>query len=297
MLRIGTRSSKLALWQAQWVASQLVQRGFEVELVEIATVGDTSMAPLGQIGGQGVFTKEIQRSLLAGQIDVAVHSLKDLPTLQDEGLLLAAVPSRETTADCLISRMGLRFEQLDAGARIGTGSARRAAQLRAWRSDISIVDIRGNVDSRLRKLDEGGFDAIVLAAAGLTRLKLLGRVTEYLPQDRVLPAVGQGALGLECRREDVVTKQAILKLNDPDSQAAVLAERALLRALSAGCLAPVAALANARNGELVLRGRVLSVNGKSVLDASVAGISQEAEALGSQLAEDLLRMGAAELMA
>jgi hydroxymethylbilane synthase len=241
-MRIGTRGSKLAMWQAEWVAQQLRLHGHEVELQIISTRGDVSKQPLSQVGGQGLFTKEIQREVLSGAADVAVHSLKDLPTEPIEGLSLAAVPRRETTADCLISRGHVPFDKLPAGATIGTGSARRGSQLLAWRTDVQIGDIRGNVDSRLRKLEEGQFDAIVLAAAGLTRLKMMHVVSQWLPQDRVLPAIGQGALGLECRTDDQATRSALQRLNCDSSFAAVTAERALLAALLAGCLAPVAAL-------------------------------------------------------
>ena len=202
MIRIGTRGSKLALWQANWVKSQLTEAGYEAELVIITTSGDVSTRPLSEVGGQGLFTKEIQRELLADRVDVAVHSLKDLPTLSIPTLVLAAVPLRETTEDCLVSRMRIAFEDLPAGSRIGTGSSRRQAQLRAWRADVEVLDIRGNVDSRLRKLHDGEFDAIVLAAAGLTRLGLAEHITQRLPQERMLPAIGQGALGLECRVSD-----------------------------------------------------------------------------------------------
>lgn len=296
-IRIGTRGSKLALWQAEWVAEQLRLRGVDAELIVIATTGDNSVVPLGQIGGQGVFTKEIQRELLVGNVDLAVHSLKDLPTQVPSELLLAAVPSRETTADCLISRSGLKFEELPAGSRVGTGSARRAAQLRAWRDDIQIADIRGNVDSRLRKLEEGQYDAVVLAAAGLTRLKLLSYVTQQLPQDRMLPAVGQGALGLECRRNDAETRQAVGLLDDPQTHAAVQAEREMLSCLLAGCLAPVAALGTVAKQELILKGRVLSVDGRQVLDGQVKGSLEQPIELGRKLAQALLDQGAAALIA
>lgn len=295
-IRIGTRGSKLALWQAQWVAGQLLQRGIEAEVVVISTSGDTSNLPLGQIGGQGVFTKEIQREVLSSRIDLAVHSLKDLPTLPNDDLVIAAIPSRETTADCLISRQRLRFEQLPGGARIGTGSSRRAAQLRALRTDIQILDIRGNVDSRLRKLEEGLYDAIVLAAAGLTRLKMMSYVTEQFTEDRMLPAVGQGALGLECRADDMETRQAVSQLDHAPTRAAVEAERELLRCLSAGCLAPVAALATVENNALMLRARVLSIDGSQVLEGSDSGSQTDANLIGQRLAGDLLNKGAAELI-
>ncbi len=297
-IRIGTRASQLAMWQAEWVAAALARHGHSVELVQIATRGDISTASLSQVGGQGLFTKEIQRELLSGQVDLAVHSLKDLPTIPIEGLLLAAVPKRETTDDCLISRSGATFEQLSAGAKIGTGSARRGAQLLAWRPDIEISDIRGNVDSRMRKLAEGQYDAIILAAAGLTRLNLASRVTEVLSPARMLPAIGQGALGLECRQEDATTRAAVAALNDPHSLAAVTAERSLLFHLLAGCLAPVAGLGRVKaDGSLELSGAVFSLDGKQGVRGTVSGDIQQAASLGEQLALQLVEQGAGELIA
>lgn len=296
-IRIGTRASKLALWQAEWVAEGLKQRGHDVELVKISTKGDVSTASLSQVGGQGLFTKEIQNELLANNVDVAVHSLKDLPTLVIPGLKLAAVPERETTLDCLISREKLRFEQLPAGSRVGTGSSRRGAQLLAWRPDIEITDIRGNVDSRLRKLEEGQYDAIVLAAAGLARLKLYSHVSQELPQDRVLPAIGQGALGLECRDDDDNTAQALASLNDETSFAAVTAERSLLASLLAGCLAPVAAQGLVTGDELTLKAKVLRRDGSQTIEGQHTGPTADAAQIGESLARTLSDQGAQELIA
>lgn len=295
-IRIGTRGSQLAMWQAEWVSAQLQQRGHQIELVKISTQGDVSTASLSQVGGQGVFTKEIQNALLDERVDVAVHSLKDLPTLPVPGLQIAAVPERESTLDCLISANDLRFEQLPAGARVGTGSSRRGAQLLAWRPDIEIADIRGNVDSRLRKLEEGQYDAIMLAAAGLARLKLYGRVTEELPQDKVLPAIGQGALGLECRSEDNAIVEALKDLDHSISHAAVSAERALLAALLAGCLAPVAARGRVRGDDLILEGRVLSKDGSKMVEGQESGSIHSPESIGKRLADTLRDAGAMELI-
>lgn len=296
-IRIGTRGSKLALWQAHWVQSQLSRHGHDVELVKISTKGDVSTASLSQVGGQGLFTKEIQRELLAERVDVAVHSLKDLPTEVVPDLTLAAVPERETTVDCLISRGGEQFTELAEGAAVGTGSSRRGAQLSAWRKDVFIKDIRGNVDTRLKKLDDGEFDAIILAGAGLHRLELSDRITEVLPQTHVLPAIGQGALGLECRSEDTETKAALADLNHADSFDSVVAERTLLASLLAGCLAPVAALATVESGELRLKARVLAFDGSQMLETEVAGPQGDAIALGKQAAIQLLDNGAEELIA
>lgn len=284
------------MWQAQWVTDQLQQRGIDTELIIISTQGDVTTGPLSQGGGQGLFTKEIQRELLENRVDVAVHSLKDLPTQPIDGLTLAAVPCRENTADCLISRSGKKFNELPAHAKIGTGSSRRAAQLRRWRQDIEVLDIRGNVDSRLRKLEEGLYDAIVLAAAGLTRLKLFGQVTEQLPQERVLPAVGQGALGLECRVDDTESLLALSKLNDAESYAAVVAERAMLRTLMAGCLAPVAALGRVVHDEVILRGRVIAMDGSEMLEGQLSGSAAEPELIGIMLGNQLLEQGADRLI-
>ncbi len=295
-IRIGTRGSKLALWQAEWVTGQLKQRGYTVELCVVQTQGDVSTASLSQVGGQGLFTKEIQRELLDERVDVAVHSLKDLPTIPIEGLHLAAVPPRESTDDCLISSSGLGVEGLPSGAAIGTGSSRRASQLRSWRPDLEIRDIRGNVDSRLSKLDRGEYDAIVLAAAGLNRLGLEERITQRIPVERMLPAVGQGALGLECRSMDETTRTALEELDDPLTHAAVSAERSLLQTLLAGCLAPVAALGTVTDNGLHLRARVSSLDGTQVLEASMTGTIEQATSLGEQLAEHLRSQGAADII-
>jgi hydroxymethylbilane synthase len=295
-LRLGTRSSPLARWQAEWVAAQLEHLGSPVELVPITTKGDVTEGPLGSFGGQGVFTKEIQRSLIEGEIDLAVHSLKDLPTLPVEQLTLAAVPPREAPGDALVSNMSNHLEDLPERARIGTGSPRRAAQLLHLRPDLRIRDIRGNVDTRLRKLDEGRYDALVLAEAGLRRLGREMRIAEILPRDRVLPAVGQGALGLETRRDDENTRSALAPLNDPDTWAAVQAERALLAHLRAGCLAPVGAWGRVSQGKLVLDAVVLSPDGRRRLHVQHAGAVSEAAQVGIEAAEQLMAQGATELI-
>lgn len=296
-IRIGTRGSKLALWQAHWVESELVRLGHQVELIEISTTGDVTTQSLKQVGGQGVFTKEIQRALLSEDVDVAVHSLKDLPTQVVPGLTLAAVPQRETTADCIICREDETFESLPAGARIGTGSLRRASQLLAWRSDVEIKDIRGNVDSRLKKLRAGEYDAILLAHAGLKRLELEDQISEILPEDRILPAIGQGALGLEVRTSDQATKEAFAALDHTASHLAVVAERTLLAELLAGCLAPVAALAKVEGDNLTLQARVMSRDGSRIIAAKVGGNAKSAKELGQQAAKQLLAEGAEELIA
>jgi hydroxymethylbilane synthase len=300
-LRIGTRGSQLARWQAEWVAEQLRRDGQRVELVEIATHGDREQTrSIEEIGTRGVFTKAIQRSLLAGEVDLGVHSLKDLPTEPVEGLMLAAVPPRESPADVLVSTLAATLEQLPQGAHVGTGSMRRAAQLRHARPDLQVREIRGNVDTRLRKLDEGHCDAIVLAEAGLRRLGLAGRIAQVLPFEVMMPAVGQGALAIECREGDSPARGAVTRLDDPATRAAVLAERALLAHLRGGCMAPVGALAQLDGQALRLRAVVLSADGTRRIEArdEIPGIAAAgAEQLGLRVADELVAQGAAELIA
>jgi hydroxymethylbilane synthase len=317
-LRLGTRGSQLARWQAEWVAGHLRRLGHAVELVEIATRGDVERArAIEEIGTRGVFTKEIQRALLAGDVDLGVHSLKDLPTEPVEGLTLGAVPPRESAADVLVLPTDRRTDNsvrptsatdrivrptellagLTRGARVGTGSLRRQAQLRHARPDLRIDDVRGNVDTRLRKLDDGQFDAIVLAEAGLRRLGLERRITKVLPFDVMLPAVGQGALAIECRADDEGTLSAIMPLEDAAARAAVTAERALLAHLRGGCMAPIGAWGWIENGVLQLSAVVLSVDGAQRLSANDSAAAGESEALGRRVAEALLGQGAASLIA
>jgi hydroxymethylbilane synthase len=295
-LRLGTRASALARWQADWVAAELGKLGVPVEMIHISTQGDVSSRPLGAIGGQGLFTKELQRALLDGSIDLAVHSLKDLPTERVPGLQLAAVPERESTRDVLVSNVADTLDALPPGARIGTGSIRRRAQLLHARPDLQVSEIRGNVDTRLRKLDEGQYEAIVLAEAGLRRLGWGERITQVLPIELMLSAVGQGALGIEARSDDGPTLQALAPLDHPVTHLAVLAERALLAALRAGCLAPVGAWARLAGGQLQLDAVVLSHDGRARLSAAASGPPEQAESLGQQAAADLLARGAAELI-
>lgn len=254
-LRIGSRRSPLARWQAEYVATMLGDFDIETEMVWIVTEGDQTTTPLAQAAGTGVFTKAIQRALLAGQCDIAVHSLKDLPTVEIEGLTLAAVPPRQDVRDCFLSAQYRSLDELPAGARVGTGSPRRIAQILALRPDLQLESIRGNVESRIEKMERGDYDAIVLAAAGLHRLGLNHRITSYFDTAEMLPAVGQAALGIECRRDDSRTFDAIRSLNDPAAWRCVAAERALLRHLQSGCLTPVATLATIRDQTLHMRAR------------------------------------------
>jgi hydroxymethylbilane synthase len=295
-LRIGTRASALARWQAEWVAAAVARGGAEVELIPVATRGDQQQAPIGRIGGSGVFTKEIQRALLDQRIDLAVHSLKDLPTEETPGLTLAAVPARAAVHDVLVSREGLPLERLPAGALVGTGSQRRRSQLLHARPDLRTQDIRGNVETRLRKLRDGQFDVVILAEAGLQRLGLSAQITQVLPMAIFLPAIGQGALGIEARTGDEPTRAALAPLNDAATCAAVTAERAMLAALQGGCLAPVAGWGRVEADRLVLSGRVLSPDGSHMLDATLSADPADAASLGQRVAQQLLDQGAADLI-
>ncbi len=296
-VRIGTRGSALARWQANWVAEQLSARQVAVELVYLKTQGDVRTESLGAIGGMGLFTKELQRALLDGTIDLAVHSLKDLPTEPVAGLQLAAIPPRENSSDVLVSNNYHCLAALPPGACVGTGSPRRRAQLLHQRPDLICEDIRGNVDTRLRKLDEGRYDALVLAEAGLRRLGWRARIAEVLSRDRMLPAVGQGALGLEIRENDQALHAELASLNDPATYAAVVAERTLLLILRAGCLAPVGAWARMDGERLVLDAVVLSLDGRERVSVRVEGHPRSPADLGRSAAEKLVEQGASDLMA
>lgn len=309
-LRLGTRRSALAMAQSGQVADAVrAATGRSVELVEITTFGDTSREHLAQIGGTGVFVSALRDALLDGRIDFAVHSLKDLPTAPAEGLVLAAVPEREDPRDVLVARDGLGLAGLPDGARVGTGSPRRMAQLNAWArvhgTRIETVPIRGNVDTRIGFVRSGELDAVVLARAGLARLGRLGDATEVLATDVVLPAPGQGALAVECAATSTALAARLAVLDDPRTRAAVTAERSLLAALEAGCSAPVGALADFGGGvgaftELRLRGVVGPADGSALVQmsatGSVAASGEEAAALGRELAAEMLAKGAAGLM-
>ncbi|MBC2877289.1 MULTISPECIES: hydroxymethylbilane synthase [Streptomyces] len=309
-LRLGTRRSKLAMAQSGQVAEAVSRlTGRPVELVEITTYGDVSREHLAQIGGTGVFVSALRDALLAGDVDFAVHSLKDLPTAQPDDLVLAAVPRREDPRDVLIARDGLTFEELPAGARIGTGSPRRMAQLNAWAralgKEIETVPVRGNVDTRLGFVTDGELDAVVLAAAGLTRLGRIDVATEFLSPDTVLPAPGQGALAIECAATAAPLAAVLAELDDPYTRAAVTAERSLLAALEAGCSAPVGALADFLGDEqdvpeMRLRGVVGTTDGSTLVQLSTTGpvpaSHHDALALGRELAAEMLDKGAAGLM-
>jgi hydroxymethylbilane synthase len=306
-LRLGTRASALATTQSQTVADAITAAtGVTVELVHISTEGDRSSAAIQQLGGTGVFVAALREALLAGEVDLAVHSYKDLPTAPAPGLILAAVPVREDPRDVLVARDGLTLGELPAGSTVGTGAPRRAAQLRALGLGLEVVPIRGNVDTRLARVLGSGsetadLDAVVLARAGLARLDRLAAVTETLDPLQVLPAPAQGALAVECRTSDARTRELLGRLEDPVTRSCVVAERSVLAALEAGCSAPVAAYAEVAEGEtgpeLFLRASVTALDGSDSVRGSVTGSLADASALGRALAADLLDRGAAELMA
>ncbi len=303
---IGTRGSKLALWQAEWVKAALLRLnpGIEVELKKIKTTGDKILdVPLAKVGGKGLFVKEIEEAMLRGEIDLAVHSMKDVPTYLPEGLHLGAICEREDPRDAFISRRDgsefriQNFESLPEGAVVGTSSLRRACQLLNRRPDIKIEQLRGNVDTRLRKLDEGQFDAIVLASAGVKRLGLAERITEMLSTEIMLPAIGQGAIGIECRVDDEFINQAISGLNHEETAVCVRAERAFLKRLEGGCQVPIAAHARLVDGEkVVIDGLVGSLEGDRIIRGQKEGQIDEAESLGDSLAKELLEKGAKEIL-
>jgi hydroxymethylbilane synthase len=298
-LRLGTRRSTLATTQSEWVAQRLRALGHQVELVEITTEGDVSTAPLATLGGTGVFAAAIRQALLAGEVDLAVHSLKDLPTTPEPGLVVAAIPVREDPRDALVARDGLTLGELPAGSVVGTGSPRRVAQLAALGLGLGFKDIRGNVETRIGLARSGGCDAVVLARAGLSRLGRLDDITETLDPLQMLPAPGQGALAVECREDATAVRDLLAEIDDADARACVTAERALLAALEAGCTAPVGALAEVVEGEdgeeLSLRAFAGTTDGAVDLRRSLVGPVGEAERLGRDLAAILLEDGAAAL--
>ncbi len=299
-LRIGTRGSALALWQANHIADRLrpLAHPRPVELVLIETHGDRDQASaLSSMGGFGVFTKAIQTALLDDRVDVAVHSLKDLPTIVEPGLELVAVPARGPTGDAFVSLRHRRFDDLPEGAVIGTSSLRRRAQLLNRRRDLKLLDLRGNVDTRLRKLADQNLDGIILAEAGLVRLGLADRITERLDPSWMLPAVGQGAIGLECRSDDDDTKQLVEVLRHAETFQRVQAERAMLFALGGGCLVPIGTTSNILDGVLTIRGAVLSPDGRRRVVATHSGPAHTPLAIGQELAAMLQAEGADELLA
>ena len=302
---IGTRGSKLALWQAEWVKAQIERLipDVEVTLKKIKTTGDKILdVPLAKVGGKGLFVKEIEEAMLRGDIDLAVHSMKDVPTELPRGLHLAAICEREDPRDAFISRLsdsGFQikgFKDLPNAATIGTSSLRRACQIKNIRPDLKIVQLRGNVDTRLRKLDEGQFDAIILASAGVKRLGHKDRITEYLPTEISLPAIGQGAIGIECRVDDEFINSIISKLNHQETAVCVKAERAFLKRLEGGCQVPIAAHAVLKEGRISLDGLVGSIEGDRIIREQIEGNARDAETLGLELAETILSRGGKEIL-
>jgi hydroxymethylbilane synthase len=304
-LRIGTRGSTLALWQANHIADRLAKlHGIETEIIRIRTSGDrmqsASVAQINeQIGaesGKGIFIKELEDALLANTVDLAVHSMKDVPTEIPAGLAFPAITRREDPRDCLISRSGRSLKGLAPGARVGTSSLRRQAQLRLNRPDIEALDLRGNVDTRLKKLDAGEFDAIVLAVAGVNRLGATARVTQVMNADVMLPAVGQGALGIETRADDTGTSSFVAVLDDADSRACVTAERALLHELQGGCQVPLGAWARLVNGELHIEAGVFSADGTEFAKRELSAPVSDPAGAGKRLAQILIEAGAGRIL-
>ncbi len=296
-LRLGTRGSRLALAQSTAVAQALERAGATVEIVTIQTSGDAFAGSLATAGGKGLFVKEIEEALLAGRIDVAVHSLKDMPAGQPDGLVLAATPPREDPRDVLVTAAGTSLDGLAPGARVGTSSLRRRAQLSARRPDLRIVELRGNVDTRLRKLADGAADALILAAAGLRRLGLAPSGAVALDVDEMLPAIGQGALAIELRAADAAVHALVRGLDDPVSGARVAAERAFLAGVGGDCQTPLAAHATVAASWLTLRALVAEIDGSAALTGVAEGTAADAAAIGARLAADLLARGAAAIIA
>ena len=298
-LKIGTRGSQLALFQANWVKDQLshAHPGLKVTLIKIKTTGDKIQdAPLAKIGGKGLFVKEIEEALLQKRIDLAVHSIKDVPTEFPEGLHLSVITKREDPRDVFISREGRTLKDLPQGAKIGTSSLRRQAQLLHFRNDLELIPLRGNLDTRLKKLKTMNLDGIVLALAGVKRLGLEERITEIIPVETSLPAIGQGALGIETRMNGQEVEDQIRFLNDQDSAIAITAERAFLKKLEGGCQVPIAAYARPVGTGLQVEGLVGSIDGKRLIRHHVEGPIENAESLGVELAEILLGKGAKEIL-
>ena len=298
-LRIGTRGSQLAMWQAHWIKENLVRThpDLDVEIIKIKTTGDKILdVPLAKVGGKGLFVKEIESALMDGLIDLAVHSMKDVPTELPEGLGVVATSRREDPRDALLSRDSAELKDLPRGATIGTSSLRRQAQFLNLRSDLNIEPLRGNINTRLRKLKEGQYDAIVLAYAGVKRLGWESEVTQVIDPEVILPAIGQGALGIEARLDDADTLGRISFLNDPATAFRVSAERAFLKRLEGGCQVPIAAYATIAGGRITLKGLVARVDGKKAVIREASAPESEAVSLGTGLAEEILDHGGREIL-
>jgi len=293
VIRLGSRGSTLALWQAGYVKDQIERRvGTRVEIVKIKTTGDMILdVPLAKVGGKGLFVKEIEDALLSGKVDLAVHSMKDVPTDLPEGLGIVCITKREDPRDAFLSKKYARFEELPKGARVGTSSLRRQTQLLGLRPDLEIGQLRGNLDSRIRKMEEGRYDAIILAAAGLRRLGWEEKIRQYLPTERSLPAIGQGALGIEIRIDDSRTLDAVGFLNDRDTSLAVRAERGFLKRLEGGCQVPIAAHGETEGDTIRLAGLIGRPDGTEIVRGGRTGSAGDPESIGVALAEELLSRG------
>ncbi|MDH5231691.1 MAG: hydroxymethylbilane synthase [Gammaproteobacteria bacterium] len=299
ILRIATRKSPLAVWQAEHVKARLeaLHPGLQVELVKMVTKGDKILdAPLAKVGGKGLFVKELETGMLQGDADIAVHSMKDVPVEFPDGLHLAVICEREDPRDAIVSNQIKNFQDLPHGARVGTSSLRRQAQIKALRPDIEIISLRGNVNTRLAKLDEGQYDAIILAAAGLIRLGFHDRIAEFIEPSISLPAIGQGAIGIECRTDDERVKQLIAPLNHEQTAIRVLAERAMNNRLEGGCQVPIGGYAEIDHGVILLRGLVGEPDGSLIIRGDISGHPEDAEELGTVLADDLLSRGADKIL-
>jgi hydroxymethylbilane synthase len=299
VIRIGTRGSPLAVWQAEWVRSRLhaLYPQYETELVKIKTTGDKILdVPLAQVGGKGLFVKEIETALLEARVDLAVHSMKDMPAEIPQGLCIGAMPERENPLDVLISRNGHSIKDLPKGARLGSSSLRRGAQVRHVRPDVTVHPLRGNLDTRIRKLETEDLDAIIVAAAGVKRLGLKAYITEYLPEAIMLPAIGQGALAIETRDDDDSTLRLIAPLDHRETRLAVKSERAFLARLEGGCQVPIAGRAKIVGDELELTGLVAEVDGSVLLRETIRGRVDQSEKLGVELANRLLKKGGREIL-
>jgi len=298
-LTIGTRGSKLALWQSEYIGARVAEiAGLPVEIKIIKTTGDKILdVPLAKVGGKGLFTKEIEVELEAGTVDLAVHSMKDVPTALPEGLVIAAMPKRVDPRDAIVSGAGYTLATLPEGGRVGTSSLRRVAQVRALRPDVEIVDVRGNLDTRMRKAETGEVDAVILAAAGITRMGWADRITHYIPNAQMVSAVGQGAIGVEIRESDEFMADVCRQLADADTMICVGAERVVMSTLEGGCQVPIGAYARLEDGLLVMDAVVGSVDGKRILRDHMEGVATDPEGLGRKMVARLLDLGAAEILA
>jgi hydroxymethylbilane synthase len=298
MIRLGSRGSKLALWQAEFIQFEIERKtGRKVEIAKIKTMGDMILdVPLARVGGKGLFVKEIEEALLSGGIDLAVHSMKDVPTDLPDRLAIVAITRREDPRDAFLSVKYRKFAELPRGATLGTSSLRRQTQLLGLRPDLSVETLRGNLDTRIRKMEEGRYDAIILAAAGLRRLGWEAKITEYIPAEMSLPAIGQGALGIEIRVDDPDTREAVSFLNDRDTAFAVRAERGFLKRLEGGCQVPIASYGRTEGDSIFLEGMVGRPDGSEIIRGNARGSTADPEALGVGLAEQLLDRGAKEIL-